>query len=636
MSSHHHLSLSPASARRLIPGVFLAVVPAALASAGDFGNDWVSFVKENSRLVSNPAVGLNDQEEKDYATADLNQDGWTDLVVVRKQPQTTEGRRTNVLFMNENGTLVDRTAQYATAADVTGDQGFLTPTNDRDVVITDVDDDGWLDVVTAVTLSPGQPKHISHPRVYRNLGNDTQGQWLGLRFENFRFPQLLLSGGTPSFPRFCGVDAGDVTGDDMPDLYFSDYDAGGGPDMNDRLLINDGTGVFIDESSLRMTAQMLQSAFGTSTAIDDMNLDGVRDIVKDTALFSPQYVAISYNDPGNEGFFDLFDDFHHEAPYHVNTGDLNRDGRVDVVVSDDGLDRYRYNLSTDTFGRVVWGPPKTFTFLSGGDDGFAGNNYIVDLNNDEWADIVIADVDVDIPDCGRRCHIYHNPGGAVGQQITLLEEAQQAGNGGWKGVGGITANDLQGMYDVAVFDIDNDGDVDMVFGRCGGTDVWMSTLDPNPPDPVGTVYCSCDGSGTPPPCSNPGAPGAGCANSTGSGAVLAGFGSNSAGADDLTFEATNLLPNQPALLFSGDNAVNGGNGLAFGDGLRCAGGDVHRLGVKVPNAIGTASWGPGLQTLGGWAAGDTRRFQTWYRNPSGGPCGTGFNLTNGTEISFVQ
>jgi hypothetical protein len=33
--------------------------------------------------------------------------------------------------------------------------------------------------------------------------------------------------------------------------------------------------------------------------------------------------------------------------------------------------------------------------------------------------------------------------------------------------------------------------------------------------------------------------------------------------------------------------------------------------------------------------GDTRRFQVWYRDPVGGPCGSAFNLTQGVEVSFT-
>jgi len=152
--------------------------------------------------------------------------------------------------------------------------------------------------------------------------------------------------------------------------------------------------------------------------------------------------------------------------------------------------------------------------------------------------------------------------------------------------------------------------------------------------PLGTPYCFGDGSGGFCPCGNLGASDAGCANSSGSGSVLAASGTASVSLDDLVLDVSGLLPGQPALLFVGLNAVNNGNGVPFGDGLRCAGGSVVRLGVRIPDANGDASWGPGLQPQGGWQSGDTRRLQCWYRDP-GGPCGAGFNLSNGFEISFL-
>jgi hypothetical protein len=153
---------------------------------------------------------------------------------------------------------------------------------------------------------------------------------------------------------------------------------------------------------------------------------------------------------------------------------------------------------------------------------------------------------------------------------------------------------------------------------------------------AGGPYCFGDGSVTPCPCGNPGAAGEGCANSTGSGATLAAGGSASVFADDLIFDAAGLVPTQPALLFSGLNAVNGGAGVVFGDGLRCAGGSVQRLGVQNSDSAGGATWGPGLAPNGGWVAGDTRRFQAWYRDPVGSPCGFTFNLSHGVEVTFTQ
>ncbi|MFT5152817.1 MAG: hypothetical protein ACI841_002816, partial [Planctomycetota bacterium] len=62
-------------------------------------------------------------------------------------------------------------------------------------------------------------------------------------------------------------------------------------------------------------------------------------------------------------------------------------------------------------------------------------------------------------------------------------------------------------------------------------------------------------------------------------------------------------------------------------------GSVVRLGVRVPNVFGDASWGPGLGAVGGWLPGDTRNFQIWYRDPSG-PCSTAFNLSNAYSVQF--
>lgn len=144
----------------------------AIASAGT-AHPWVDIVDETAvRLPTppnDPAVTTVDESEKSYAYADVDLDGDLDLVIVRKQPWSTTGRRTNVLLMNEgiteghavDGVLIDRTAAYATLSTVTSDLGFLTPTNDRDVALADVNNDGYPDIITA-TASP-----ITNGRAFR-------------------------------------------------------------------------------------------------------------------------------------------------------------------------------------------------------------------------------------------------------------------------------------------------------------------------------------------------------------------------------------------------------------------------------------------------------------------------------------
>jgi hypothetical protein len=157
---------------------------------------------------------------------------------------------------------------------------------------------------------------------------------------------------------------------------------------------------------------------------------------------------------------------------------------------------------------------------------------------------------------------------------------------------------------------------------------------PQQPGP-GTPYCPGDGSGAACPCGNSGGAGGGCANSMGSGSQLTATGTNQVSADDIVLSATGSTPGQPGLLFQGDNAINGGDGLAFGDGLRCAGGNVVRLEVVTADGAGAASSTVPIAATGGVSPGDIKRYQWWYRDPTGSPCGAGFNLSNGLEVTWA-
>lgn len=150
-----------------------------------------------------------------------------------------------------------------------------------------------------------------------------------------------------------------------------------------------------------------------------------------------------------------------------------------------------------------------------------------------------------------------------------------------------------------------------------------------------TSFCFGDGTGTSCPCGNPGSAGQGCANSAGHGAALAATGSPSILAADLGLFAYGVIPGQAGLFFQGSNAVAGGDGFAFGDGLRCAGGAVTRLEVVIPSIFGDIATTIDIAAAGGVASGDLRRYQLWYRDPVGGPCGGEFNLSNGVEILWI-
>ncbi len=403
----------------------------ALIAAPALASDWVSYTNETSVRLSAPsALGAADVEEKDYDYGDVDHDGDYDLVVVRKQPFTTAGGKPNVLLMNINGVLTDQTSTYI--------PGFLDATNDRDVALADVNADTWPDIITAAACNSGNCGVPSQSRLYLNLGNGQDATWDG-----YGAPQILFTG-----RNFCHDGVGDVTGDTYPDLYFVSYNDGAG----DQMMINGGPGspgTFSVQNN-RLSAEMLSSGFGTSGWIVDMNGDGKKDIVK--SQNGP--VEVFNNNPANPGFFNILQSTYGGAAYHSGVGDINNDGKLDIIVSDDGTDKALVNTGNGGNGMANFNQ----VTLPASTSGFGSNSYIVDLNGDNWQDVVIADVDVDAPGCTRVSDILRNTGGGN----LVFDQAN------------IPTGSLTGVHDFAIFDINGDDNLDVVIGKCSGTQIWIN------------------------------------------------------------------------------------------------------------------------------------------------------------------
>jgi hypothetical protein len=138
-------------------------------------------------------------------------------------------------------------------------------------------------------------------------------------------------------------------------------------------------------------------------------------------------------------------------------------------------------------------------------------------------------------------------------------------------------------------------------------------------------------------CDNPD-PTAGCANSTGSGGLLAASGTTSLSAGNLVLSASSLPLSKLGMVYMGTGAAF----APFADGLRCIGGQTYRFSAQSSGSTGSFSLGPGIPALscssfptaGCITSGSTWRFQAWHRDPDG-PCGSGSNLTNGLVVTFV-
>ncbi len=405
----------------------------------------MTFANEtDTRLSMIGAVGINDAEEKDTNIGDFNQDGWMDVVVVRKRPFSVAGPRADVLLMNEMGTLVDRTSTFAPE--------FNTILTDaRDVLVADMDNDGWLDIIVVSTFGV-------QPQYYQNLGNDGGGNWLGFANDSAaRFPTVTT--GDVNQLQFCAGWAGDIDGDGWKDLYFSNY--GPSSAVKDMLFMNTGNGFFVDEVDERM-GNLRNSAFGTNVEMADLDNDGDLDIMKTSTLYgtspwgSIALVPLINDGTGNFSWNGL--NLEGGDPYMFRIADYNGDGDMDVYVVKDGNDRVHFRTSAD-------GAALSYSSSSANNNrtsGFGGNVKQGDIDNDGDLDIGVAPIDVDIANCnpGEEWQLWNNPGnGALTDAFPVDQGFHNP------------------AHDFDFIDINNDGCLDIFQGLCQGWRVFMQTTE---------------------------------------------------------------------------------------------------------------------------------------------------------------
>ena len=548
----------------------------ALAGSASAQSNWIDWVDETStRIVGDPSVTTSDDQEKDMFAADFDRDGDDDLVVARKVPFSTPGGRVNVLLMNEGGVLTDRTAQFIPS--------FATPDDARDILAFDANGDDWLDLVIATTF--GQ-----QPRLWINQG-ESGGLWRGFVEDTSWFSPLFNPG-----PKFCAVYDGDVDNDGDKDLFFSDYDS----PLDDRLLINDGTGKFTDETDNLMSSAASDSIFGTGSFICDFNKDGWKDILKSAGAFEP--VKLVIND--GTGHFNQVQVFDTTAAYMVRAADFNNDNRIDFYVVDDGQDYIYINLSTAADGTI--NTKKVFVNNSDKTLGFGGNVHEADLDGDGYIDLGVADVDVDIPGCARRFAALRNRNGMPAAKDGFLDPNNS-----------MTLRwNSQGVHDLAFLDIDGDGLKDMVQGRCVGLRVWIM----QPFRKIfGTPFCEAG------------------VNTEGKQARIHGYGSTSISANNFRIVVEGAARGQFGLFFYGA----GQQQVPFGDGFLCVSGQLFRLtpAIGIGGSHGLAPYDvdfnapPANGGAGQITSGSTWNFQFWYRDPGGQTANS--NSSDATAITFT-
>lgn len=435
----------------------LTLTAGALFMGGELKAQWVDFNDEtDTRMVitnvnDNDDSNAVDDMEKDFVVGDYNNDGFDDMIIVRKSPFSAPGAKTDLLMMNNGeGQLVDMTDTKAPE--------FLSDSTDaRDAIKLDADGDGWMDLFIVNTFQ-------DQPKIFMNLGEDEGGVWLGFEEQADRLPVLTIE-----FIQFCAANSGDLTGNGAPDIYMVNYSQT--QMVFDVLFINDGNGNFTEEATSRM-GNLRNSSFGTATELHDVDNDGDLDLIKCLGAggggvppFNDQGLFTLFNN--GDGTFTNFQEFPGPAPYMFTAADLDNDNDLDFYVVDDFDDYVNYTTAMNpdsdvTYDRQVVNSDRT--------DVWGGNVKMVDIDGDGDQDVTVASVDTDEPPCDTS----ENNGQPGGVRIFALFENE--GTFGGEMVDpydGITQPWNISNYDQDFIDINNDGLMDLILGVCDGYKVFM-------------------------------------------------------------------------------------------------------------------------------------------------------------------
>ncbi len=152
--------------------------------------------------------------------------------------------------------------------------------------------------------------------------------------------------------------------------------------------------------------------------------------------------------------------------------------------------------------------------------------------------------------------------------------------------------------------------------------------------PAPTLICFGDGSSGPCPCGNNSVPGnnQGCLHSGGIGGKLVAQGGSSLACDTLQLCASNML-GANCIFLQGSTVPFGP--VVFGDGVRCIGGTLRRLGIVGINGGGACFGGSVPIHVAGLVTPGTFGYQTYYRDPAAFCTAQTFNITNGVQATWV-
>ncbi len=387
-------------------------------------------------------VAETTDNEKSIDIGDIDNDG--DLDVVVGIALSDFGARKNKLYRNDNGVLTEITSSAIPA--------FLSARVTRVVFLRDYNNDGWMDIYVV------NDSNSNADRLFIN-------QHPGGVFQNFTEMTGLPSGGM--LGASCSGVSEDFDGDGNIDVNMGNYPN----DSQDRLIMNDGTATFTN-----VTGSMLPTDqdYAVDTAIDDMNGDGLRDIIVTSGSGDPSYIYYNNNaslgsGPGDFSYPGSKQSMgNHAAENSVEPGDFNGDGMSDIYWGNGAggtTDQILLNTGNDASGKATFAAAPTSALALSVTNIPSRKATAVDLNNDGRLDVIVMKEDL---------------AGAANERPTILRNTTVNGVLSfvdWTEAVFVNGSTLKGWHSVA-FDSNGDGDTDILIGAFNGDHLFEQEPSP--------------------------------------------------------------------------------------------------------------------------------------------------------------
>jgi len=393
----------------------LDLATSSLGALSNGGQNMVYLNDGGGNFSVSRSFGLGETSSTSVAVADLNNDGYLDLVVGYREAQS-------YVYLNDGRGNFPQALSHPFGA---GGRATLS------LAVGDLNGDGYLDLVV------GYREAQSY--VYLNDGRGN-------------FPQALSHPFGAGSSATLSLAVGDLNGDGYLDVVVGD--AGYSEETRDFhkgqnwVYLNDGQGNFLQTNSRPFGTNSIGTV---AVAVGDVDGDGDFDLVVGnvgggmTRNFGQNYI---YLNDGQGNFSEQnarpFGP-HNNANIRVAVGDMNGDGFVDIVVGNASQENRVYLND----GQGNFPQQNTHSFGTGSDDTYS--LAIADVNSDGFLDIVQGNFQ-------GLGHIYLNDG---------------QGNfppGKGRSFGG------RNIYCLAVGDVDGDGALDLITDADAQQGVYLNTL----------------------------------------------------------------------------------------------------------------------------------------------------------------